>query len=111
MLNSSIWLIDRTLSDATTPRQSGPGNDDYGEVLRIPQSSSMTAASPSDYLVSYILDTRWAYMESVYSTAPADWAGERDRKIDRQKERDRHRDRKSIRNFKPQDFSKQDVVI
>ena len=42
---SSIWPIDRTLSGATTPGQSGPGSDGNEGVLHIP----------------------------VYSTAPADW--------------------------------------
>ena len=53
MSNSSIWLIDRTLSGATTPRQSKLGSDDNKEVLHIPQSTSITGASPSDCLVSY----------------------------------------------------------
>ena len=44
---SSIWPIDRTLSGATTPGQSGPGSDG------LPQSSSITGTSPSDCLVSY----------------------------------------------------------
>ena len=38
MLNSSIWLIDRTISDTTTPGQSGPGSDGNEGVLRIPQN-------------------------------------------------------------------------
>ena len=58
-----------------------PGSNGNEEVLRIPQSSSITGTSPSDCLVSY-QDTHWAgagsysYAEvlSVYSTAPADWA-------------------------------------
>ena len=33
---SSIWPIDRTLSSATTPGQSGPGSDSTKGVLRIP---------------------------------------------------------------------------
>ena len=39
---SSIWPIDRTLSDATTPGQGGP--ESYGNewVLRIPQGSCIT---------------------------------------------------------------------
>ena len=52
MLNSSIWPIDRTLSGTTTPGQSGPKSDDNEEVLRIPQSSSITRASLSDCLIS-----------------------------------------------------------
>ena len=50
---SSISPIDRTLSDATTPGQSGPGSDGNEKVLHIPQSSSITGSSPSDCLVSY----------------------------------------------------------
>ena len=50
---SSIWPIDRTLSDATTPGQSGPWSDANEGVLRIPQSSRVTGTSPSDCLVSY----------------------------------------------------------
>ena len=38
----SIWLIDRTLSAATTSGQSGPGKDGNEGVLRIPQSSSIS---------------------------------------------------------------------
>ena len=49
---SSIWPIDRTLSSATTPGQSGPGNDGNEGLLHIPQSSSITGTSLSDCLVS-----------------------------------------------------------
>ena len=45
--------MDRALSGATTPGQSGPGSDGKEGVLRIPQSSSTAGTSPSDYLVSY----------------------------------------------------------
>ena len=41
------------LSGATSPGQSGPGSDVNEGVFRIPQSSSITGTSPSDYLVSY----------------------------------------------------------
>ena len=61
---SSIWPIDRTLSDTTTPGQSGPGSDGNKGVLCISQSSSIAGALPSDCLVSYL----------VYSTVPAEWA-------------------------------------
>ena len=49
------------------------------EVHHIPQSSSITEASPSDYLVSYpghSLGESYpsAEMQSVYSAAPADKA-------------------------------------
>ena len=53
---SSIWPIDRTLSDATTSGQSGPGSDGSEKVLHIPQGSSITGTSPN-CLVSY-QDTR-----------------------------------------------------
>ena len=50
---SSFWPIDRTLSDAATPGQSGPGSDANEGVLHIPQSSSTAGTSPSDCSVSY----------------------------------------------------------
>ena len=45
--------MDRALSGATTPSQSGPGSNGNEGVLRIPQSSCITGTSPSDCLVSY----------------------------------------------------------
>ena len=45
--------MDRTLSGATTPGQSGPGSDGNEGVLSSSQSSNITGASPSDCLVSY----------------------------------------------------------
>ena len=68
-----------TLSGATTPGQSGPQSDGNKEVLRIPQSSIITGASLSDCLVSYqghSLQESYpsAEVQSVYSTALADWA-------------------------------------
>ena len=69
------------LSGATTPGQSEPGSDGNEGVLRIPQSSSTAGTSPSDYLVSYpvhLLGRGGSYpsaeVQSVYSTAPVDWA-------------------------------------
>ena len=53
MANSSIWPVHRTLSGATTPSHSGSEIDGNEGVLRLPQSSSITGASPSDCLVSY----------------------------------------------------------
>ena len=77
---SSIWPIDSTLSGATTPGQSGLGNDRNERVLRIYQCSSIIETSPSDCLVSY-QDTIWGWgsypsseIQAVYLTAPADWA-------------------------------------
>ena len=54
---SSIWPIDKTLSAAPTPRQSGSGNDGNEGVLHFLQSSTITAEK-----------------QSVYSTSPVDWA-------------------------------------
>ena len=70
---------DRTLSDATTLSQSGPGNDGNKEVLHIPQSFSITGTSLSDCLVSYpghslVRSYLSAEKQTVYSIAPADWA-------------------------------------
>ena len=68
------------LSGATTPGQSGPGSNGNEGVLRIPQSSSTAGTSPSDCLVSYAGHSLGggsypsAEVQSVYSTAPADWA-------------------------------------
>ena len=58
---------------------SGPGSDDNEGVLHIPQSSSITGVLPSDCLESYrgrLLQQSYplAEAQSVYSTAPADWA-------------------------------------
>ncbi len=43
-----------TLSGVTTPGQSGSRSNGNKEVLHVPQSSSITGTSPSDYLVSYL---------------------------------------------------------
>ena len=51
--NSSIWPIERTLLGAATPGQIGLGSNGNEAVLHIPQSSSITGASPSDCFVSY----------------------------------------------------------
>ena len=47
MLNSSIWLIDRTLSCATTPGESELGINGNKDVFYIPQSSR-SEVSPSN---------------------------------------------------------------
>ena len=65
--------------------QSGPGSDGNEGVLRIPQSSCITGTSPSDCLVSYPGHSFGVFyssaeVQSVYSTAPADWAIENHRK-------------------------------
>ena len=80
MYLSSILAIDRALPCATTPGQSGPGSDGNKGVLRIPQSSNITGASPSDYLVSYpghslgrgVLP--FTEMQLICSIAPVNWA-------------------------------------
>ena len=50
---SSIWSIDRALSSASTPGQSGHGSDGYEGIHHIPQSFNINGTSPSDCLVSY----------------------------------------------------------
>ena len=80
MLNSSIWPIDKTLSGATTPGQSGTRSDGNEDVLCIPQSSSITGATSSDCLMSYVGHSLEESIEnqSVYSEAPADCVTLRD---------------------------------
>ena len=75
----SIWPIDRTLSGATTPCQNRPGSNGNEGVLHILQISK-AGASPSNCLMSYPGHSLWGWgltppteMQSVYSTAPADW--------------------------------------
>ena len=69
---SSIGPTDRTLSG-------GPESDGNKGVLCISKSSSITGASPSNGLVSYLghsLGESYSSAETqlVYSTVPADWA-------------------------------------
>ena len=76
---SFSWLIDRTISDSASTVQRGPESDDNNMVFYILQSSRITEASPSDFLVSYLGYTLGesylsAEMQSVYSPVPADWA-------------------------------------
>ena len=71
--------MDRTLLGATFPGQSEPGSESNVGVLYIPQSSSITGASPSDCLVSYLgysfaESYPSAEVQSVYSIALANWA-------------------------------------
>ena len=54
MSNSFIWPKERILTGATILGQSGPVSDGNEGVLHIPQSSSISGASPSDSLVSYL---------------------------------------------------------
>ena len=77
MSNSPFWPIDRTLSGATTLGHSGSGSNGNEGVLHIPQS--ITKAASSDSLVSYpghSLGESYpsAEMQSVYFTAPINWA-------------------------------------
>ena len=72
-----MWPIDRTLSSVPTPSQRAPGSDSYKVLLSIPQSSSVTAASPSDLLYpGHTFEESYpsVEMQSVYSAAQADWA-------------------------------------
>ena len=79
-LFSSIWLIDRTLSDATTLGQSGPGS--YGDKGYSTFPKTPALQDPHHQIVyCHIQDTRWgsefypsAEMQSVLSAALADWA-------------------------------------
>ena len=52
MSNSSIWPIDKTLSNATTPGQSGIGSNG-NEGLHYILQSPRTEASSSAHLASY----------------------------------------------------------
>ena len=61
MSNSFIWLIERTLSGATTPGQSRPSSDSNERVLWIPLSFGITVALLSDGLISYT-STRWCIL-------------------------------------------------
>ena len=77
---SSIQPIDKTLIRCYHSGQNGAGSDGNKGILRILQSSIITGTSPSDCLVSYPGHTLgWGSypsveVQSVYSTAPADWA-------------------------------------
>ena len=83
MANSSIWPIDRTLSGVTTPGQSGPGSDGNEGVLCNPKKLkdywSITIRLFSIITRTLIGENGGgsylsAEMQSVYSTASADWA-------------------------------------
>ena len=50
---SSIWPIDRILSGAIIPDQSGPGSEGNKGGLHISKNYSITGTSPSDCFVSY----------------------------------------------------------
>ena len=74
MSNGSTCPIDRTQSAAPTPSPSEPRWDGNEQVLRLPQCSCITGASPSDCLLlgdGFYSSSR---MLSVCSTASADLA-------------------------------------
>ena len=48
-MNSSIWPIDRTLTETTTLGQSGPGNNGDEGVLHIPDWSLTIRCSLMSY--------------------------------------------------------------
>ena len=54
LVDSSFWSMERTLSSVSTLGKSEPWSDGNKRALRIPQSSSIIEASPSDCLVSYL---------------------------------------------------------
>ena len=63
------------------PGQSGPGSNGNEGLPHIPQGPSITRTSPSNCLVSYPGHSLggsypFAEVQSVYSTAPANWASE-----------------------------------
>ena len=78
---SSIWPLDGTLSDATTPCQSGPGSDSSKGVLCVLQRSSITGPWPSDCVVSHPGHTLggWSYssaeMHFTYTFFSPSWLG------------------------------------
>ena len=49
-----MGYIDRALSGATIPGQSGPGSNGNEGVVCIPQSPGISETSSSDCLVSYL---------------------------------------------------------
>ena len=75
----SIWPIDRAQTGATTLGQSGPGSNGNEGVIHIPQSSSNTGISLSDLfrvVTRTLIEGSYNFgeVQSVYSTASADWA-------------------------------------
>ena len=75
--------LDRTQSGSITLGQNRPSSDGDEEVLRIPQSDSITKALPSDSLVSYPghfflgggeIPPPSAEKQLMYSIATTDWA-------------------------------------
>ena len=68
MSNSSIWPIDMTLSGVITPGQSRFGSNGNEGALCVPQSSSITEASPLDYLVLHLGQSLWGSYPSAEET-------------------------------------------
>ena len=66
---NSTWLLDRTLSGATTPGQSGPGSDGNERVLHFPKAAALQETR-HQIVKCHKQDTAL----SVYSVSPADWA-------------------------------------
>ena len=64
MSNSSIWLIDRALSAATSPGQGWPRSNGSKGVLRIPQSPNIADTSSPDCLVSLSGYSLWEFYPS-----------------------------------------------
>ena len=79
LYDKKIWPIDSTLSGVTTPGQSTAWSNGNKRGLHFSQSSNITGAVPSDYLLSYpghLLGESYlsAWVQSVYSTAVDDRA-------------------------------------
>ena len=76
MMLSGECSIDRALSGATTPCQSGPGSNGNEGVFPFPKAPVLL--EPRICLVSYPGHSLGGYssaeVQSVYSTAPIKWA-------------------------------------
>ena len=66
---SFIWSIDRTLSGATTPGQSGPRLDGNEGVLHFPQSWNIIGASATGCLMSYSGRLLWGVFLPLFREA------------------------------------------
>ena len=76
MLNSSIWPIDKTLSDDTIPAQGGHRSNGNERVFRILQSSNINVVFPLDCLVSYPGHLLWeGLMQSMKPQPHPNWLG------------------------------------
>ena len=70
---ASIQPIDKALSGATIPDQSGLGSEGNEGVLRIYQSCSITGISSSVSYLEHLLKGEGSYAVGVFKT-PAHWA-------------------------------------